>query len=126
MTRLFAGTPFDIPPRCDDCAELEENCRCDPDEKSSAEAARERLARRLPPEQQTAVVSLEKRKGNRRVTVVRGLSADANDLPALLSQLQSACGSGGTVRADEDLLEIQGGHVTPVKKHLTKCGYRVK
>ena len=49
--RLFEGTPFDRPPTCERCGQLESNCTCPP------------LAPpRIPPEKQTARLSVEKRK----------------------------------------------------------------
>ncbi len=126
MNRLFAGTPFDIPPECDDCGKLESECVCTPEEKAAAGALRRREADRLPPEKQTARVSVQKRKGGRKATVVEGLSDRANDLPALLGRLQAACGSGGTVKPKEDLIEIQGDHSAKVRATLTEIGFKTK
>lgn len=112
MTRLFAGTPFDIPPRCDRCGELEESCQCEP-------AGPERL----PPEKQTAKVRVDRRKHKRMVTVVWGLDPVACDLAELLSTLKAACGSGGSLQDDE--IELQGDHLTRVKENLRKLGYKV-
>lgn len=125
MTRLFAGTPFDIPPTCDDCGKLEAECECTAEEKRAREAERQRQADRMPPEKQRAKVSLQRRKGGRQVTVVEGLTAKANDLPQLLTQLQAVCGTGGTVKAKDDLLELQGDHVTQTRQKLSEIGYRV-
>lgn len=125
MTRLFAGTPFDIPPSCEDCGKLVSECSCTPAEKAARAALRQRAAERLPPQEQTACVSVQKRKGNRVATVIVGLTAKANDLPALLKQLQAACGTGGTVKAKEDLLELQGDHAAQVRATLAANGYRV-
>ena len=58
------------------------------------------------------------------VTVISGLAASENDLPALLTDLKTACGAGGTVK--DDVLEIQGNHLTRVKAALATIGYRVK
>ena len=126
MTRLFAGTPFDIPPSCDDCGKVESECICDPVEKAKAEEHRLRESYLIPPAQQTAFVKLEKRKGNRRATVVSGLSTRANDLPGLLSRLQEACGTGGTVKAKDEQIELQGDNVDPIRRKLADLGYRVK
>ena len=126
MSRLFAGTPFDIPPVCDDCGKLETECVCTVAEKAEREAQRQREADRLPPEKQTARISVQKRKGGRKVTVIDGLPAKANDLPGLLAKLQSACGSGGTVKAKEDLMEIQGDHADKVQKELKQLGFKTK
>lgn len=125
MTRLFAGTPFDIPPTCDLCGKPETECGCTDKEKADAEAIQRREAGRVEPGKQTAKVHLEKRKAGRQVTVVSGLTSVANDLPALLAQLQSACGAGGTVKKDSDVIELQGDHVAAIRKRLAEIGYRL-
>jgi translation initiation factor 1 len=58
------------------------------------------------------------------MTVVRGLPADDNDLPALLTRLKATCGAGGTIK--DDLLEIQGRHLDTVRELLAGLGYRTK
>jgi translation initiation factor 1 len=111
--RLFEGTPLDRPPRCERCGALEADCQCPPPPKPT-----------LAPEKQTAALAVEKRKKGKTVTVVRGLAAEGNDLPALLGQLKAACGAGGAVK--DDLLEIQGNHLARVREHLAGLGYRVR
>ncbi len=125
MTRLFAGTPFDIPPECEDCGKLLSHCVCTPAEKAQAEDRRRREADRRVPAEQTARLSVQKRRGGRRATVIEGLTARANDLPELLTRLQATCGTGGTVKAKEDLIELQGDHADAVRKALREIGYRV-
>lgn len=110
MTRLFAGTPWDRPPTCDRCGQREADCRCPP--------------RPIPPEKQTANIRVEKRQKGKVVTVIRGLPAVGNDLPALLTRLKTACGAGGTLK--DDLLEIQGSHAERVAQALQEIGYRTK
>jgi len=112
MTRLFAGTPFDIPPRCDRCGELEQDCRCGPPPKTWLAA-----------EKQRAKVRADRRKHKRMVTVVWGLSPDESDLPTLLSKLKSACGSGGSLQGEQ--IELQGDHVDRVKDQLRELGYKI-
>ena len=126
MTRLFEGTPFDIPPKCERCDHLESECVCTREEIAADEARKQREADRLPPEKQTAKIRIEKRKGGRIVTVIAGVTARANDLPELLSNLKSATGAGGTIRKDPDLIEIQGDHSERIKQQLKKIGYRTK
>ncbi|QDS93614.1 translation initiation factor Sui1 [Roseimaritima multifibrata] len=126
MTRLFAGTPFDIPPECEICGQKESECQCTPETKAAFEKKRQIAANRLAPSEQTAQVRTEVRKGKRRVTVVSGLTAKANDLSELLSKLQATCGTGGTVKANEDLVELQGDHMENVRQALRGLGYRVK
>ena len=113
MTRLFAGTPFDIPPRCDRCGELEEDCSCEPPP-----------PQHLAPQKQTAKVRLDRRKNKRLITVIWGLSATDNDLRELLSRLQSACGSGGSLQGEQ--IELQGDHLQRVKEQLAEIGYKVR
>jgi len=111
--RLFEGTPFDRPPRCEKCDQLEEECICPPDPPF-----------RIPPEQQTARLSIEKRKKGKRVTVIRGLPAEGNDLPELLKLIKDRCGAGGALK-DEDL-EIQGEQLDRVRETLQQMGFKVK
>jgi len=111
--RLFEGTAWDRPPRCERCGLLEADCTCPP-------APRAQLA----PQAQTASLAVEKRKQGKLVTAVRGLVADGNDLPALLAQLKNACGAGGTLK--DDVLEIQGNHLDRVRDLLAALGYRVR
>ena len=115
MTRLFAGTPFDIPPTCDRCGASPDDCRCPPEpEKPSWIAA----------EKQTAKLRVDSRKHQRKMTVVAGLSPTESDLSALLTVLKNACGAGGTVK--DQAIEIQGDHLTRVSETLKKIGYRVR
>jgi len=111
--RLFEGTPFDRLPRCERCGELEAECACPPQTRP-----------RTPPGKQTARLSLEKRKRGKVVTVIRGLAEAENDLPELLTRLQSTCGAGGTLR--DGVLEIQGNQLNRVREALQAIGYRVK
>lgn len=111
--RLFEGTPFDRPPRCDRCEKLESECKCPP-----------LPPPKIPPEKQTAKLSVEKRQKGKWVTVVSGLPEVGNDLPELLSQLKTACGAGGTLK--DEKIEIQGDQRERVRERLQKIGYRVK
>jgi translation initiation factor 1 len=111
--RLFEGTPFDIPPKCDLCGRLDSECTC------SA-----KMKARVAPEKQIATLRLEKRKEGKIVTVICGLTDVANDLPDVLTKLKNACGAGGTIEGD--LLEIQGDHLRRIREQLTQMGYRVK
>ncbi|HUG69611.1 MAG TPA: translation initiation factor [Pirellulaceae bacterium] len=112
MGRLFAGTELYQPAKCERCGNLEEYCQCPP-----------APIPRLSPEKQTAKLSIEKRKKGKVVTVVRGLPAEGNDLPELLSTLKTTCGAGGALK--EDALEIQGRHIDRIRESLKTIGYRV-
>ena len=111
--RLFEGTEFDIPPRCDRCGELEADCVCPPPPREWAA-----------PETQSVSVQLEKRKKGKQVTVVRGLNAETTDLPQLLTRLKNLCGAGGAVKGSD--IEVQGDQQQRVRDALAKIGYKVK
>jgi translation initiation factor 1 len=113
--RLLEGTQWDRPPHCERCDRPEAECTCPPLPPPST---------LVPPQQQTARLAVEKRKQGKLVTVVRGLSATGNDLPALLTRLKSTLGAGGTITGED--LEIQGEHLERLRQALTKIGYKVK
>jgi translation initiation factor 1 len=109
--RLFAGTQFDRPPKCERCNALESECAC-PRGPLSAKNGDRQIVR----------LSVEKRRKGKVVTVVQGIGS--NDLVGLLSQLKTVCGAGGTLK--DGLLEIQGDHVDRISGLLKSLGYCVK
>ena len=112
--RLFEGTEFYQPPRCDKCGDLEEQCQCPAPQ-----------PKQLPPEKQTAQIRVEKRKKGKVVTVIGGLSEGnpGKHLNDLLTHLKNSCGAGGTIQSGK--IEIQGNHEERVRNLLQKAGYRV-
>ncbi len=112
--RLFEGTPFYQPPRCEKCSELEEECQCPPPP-----------LEQIPPTKQSARLQIEKRKKGKTVTVVRGLAAGnpGHHFSDLLTALKNACGAGGTIA--EDTIEIQGNHLARIETLLRDMGYRI-
>jgi len=82
--RLFAGTPYDQPPRCDRCRALETDCTCPP-----------LPAAHIAPCEQMARVAVEKRRKGKVVTVIRGLPAENNDLPAHAALIELGYGVKG-------------------------------
>jgi len=111
--RLFAGTPFDRPPKCDRCGALESECKCPP-----------LPVPQTPPGEQTLQLAIEKRKKGKVVTLVRGLQTTGDQRADLLTELKNACGAGGTFQ--EEQLELQGNHLERARQVLSKLGYRVK
>ena len=109
--RLFAGTPFDRPSKCERCGTLEADCVCPP-QPAPPKGGSPQIAR----------LTVEKRRKGKSVTVVRGLAGV--ELNSLLRRLKSACGAGGT--AKDDILEIQGEQIERVTEVLTELGYRVR
>ncbi len=79
----------------------------------------------LPPKQQTAYVKRDRKgRAGKTVTVVYGLQHNPATLKALLKTLQSACGTGGTLKEHE--IEVQGDQRDRVAEKLQELGYKVK
>jgi translation initiation factor 1 len=85
----------------------------------------ERPALELPPAQQNLKVQASRkgRKG-KTVTVISGFQMKPESLQALLKQLKTQCGAGGTVKDSE--IEIQGDHKQKLLQILTQLGYKAK
>lgn len=116
MGRLFAGTPWDRPPRCERCGQLETECACPP---LSPAVQAQKL-----PGSQTARLRLEKRARGKVVTLVAGLDAGCQVLEALAAELKTGCGTGGTFK--EGRIELQGDHLATAENLLQAKGYKTK
>ena len=112
--RLFEGTQWDVPPKCDRCEKLESECQCPP------VAAPPNI---VPPEKQKLKLCVERRKRGKTVTVISGIAAD-DKRSDLLTDLKNLVGSGGTIR--DEYLEIQGDHIAALRRELLKLGYQVR
>lgn len=110
--RLFEGTEFDRPPRCEQCGELDSICVCPPP-----------VVPAVAPEKQVARIRLEKRQKGKSVTVIRDLDPTAKHLSELLTQLKNQCGAGGTIQGEN--LEIQGDHRERITRFLREQGYSI-
>jgi translation initiation factor 1 len=80
--------------------------------------------RRIPPDQQTARLMIERRAKGKLVTVIAGLDPEANDLDELGARLKNACGAGGTVK--DGRIELQGDHLQAAERTLQAIGYRTR
>ena len=88
------------------------------------ETENEAQAETLAPERQNLKIWLDRLKGGRVATVVRGFVGSDDDLAALGKELKKSCGVGGTAKDGEII--IQGDHRDRVLELLTKAGYRSK
>ncbi len=79
----------------------------------------------LPPNKQQLRVFLDASgRAGKQVTVVSGFAGKAVDCEALCKTLKTKCGTGGSVKEMEIL--IQGDKRTQVAEVLTAAGYRVR
>lgn len=86
-------------------------------------AALER-APELPSPQNLRVQASRKGRKGKTVTVISGFQCQPETLAALLKQMKTQCGTGGTVK--ENTIEIQGDHTQKLVQLLTQSGYKAK
>ncbi len=142
MSRLFSGTQFDQPVRCDTCGKYigigENCCRCIKSSLPPKKTMGERAGKAKPaakgyelnaqnsmaPKDQVAKLRIEKRKGNREVTVITGLEHPGNDLPKLLTDLKASLGCGGSVQGR--VIELQGDHADKAAEMIKEKGINAR
>ena len=76
------------------------------------------------PEGRGVRLRLERRASDRLATLVSGLPGPERQLTALLKELKTACGAGGTVK--DGVLELQGDHRDKVEAVLRARGIASK
>jgi translation initiation factor 1 len=81
MGRLFAGTQWDRPPRCERCGALEAECTCPPAEPPAPE--------RIDPSRQTARIRVEKRPKGKSVKDDGSIEIQGSHLDRVESLLAS-------------------------------------
>ncbi len=69
-------------------------------------------------------VHLERYKGNKAASVVKGFEGTEEDLKALAKKLKSSCGVGGSAKNGEII--IQGDHRDKIIAILQEDGYQAK
>lgn len=79
----------------------------------------------LPPQQQTLRIRIERKgRGGKTATIIAGFVGKDNDLEALAKTLKTGCGTGGSAKDGEII--IQGDCLQKVRDILSKKGYKVK
>lgn len=78
----------------------------------------------LAPAKQDLRIWLERKGGGKVATVVKGFIGSLADLEQLGKQLKTLCGSGGTVK-DYEII-VQGDHRDKVLAWLQSKGYKAK
>ncbi len=60
----------------------------------------------LPPNEQLVTIALDKKhRGGKTVTIIKGFSLKDDEIEALASRLKTFCGSGGSVKDNEIIIQ---------------------
>ena len=78
----------------------------------------------LAPGNQDLRIWIERYKGDKKATVIKGFIGKSEDCEALAKMLKNHCGSGGSVKENEII--VQGDHRDKVLTFLNQKGYKAK
>jgi translation initiation factor 1 len=105
---------------CPECGNPVSSCTC----KKKKEAKTEKNTRRFPDDGIIRIIRETKGHCGKTVTIISNIPIDNNRLKELAKQLKNRCGTGGTLKDNEII--IQGDHRQTILEELTKQGYRAK
>ena len=95
-----------------------------PRRKQKKKQATRRIAPKVPNDGVIRVFLERKGRKGKSVTLLRGLSGNADTKRTLLKQLKSQLGAGGALK--DGVIEIQGNHRDRVITILEKLGHKAK
>lgn len=75
-------------------------------------------------EQQKIIISVDKRRYGKMMTIVDGINPHELDIDSLITKLKKKCASGGTIK--DGRIELQGDHRSKVKETLDEMGFIVE
>ena len=75
-------------------------------------------------EQQKIIISVDKRRYGKMMTIVDGINSHELDIDSLITKLKKKCASGGTIK--DGRIELQGDHRSKVKETLVEMGFIVE
>jgi translation initiation factor 1 len=75
-------------------------------------------------EQQKILISVDKRRYGKMMTIVDGINPHELDIDSLITKLKKKCASGGTIK--DGRIELQGDHRSKVKEALEEMGFIVE
>jgi translation initiation factor 1 len=78
----------------------------------------------IPVGEQNLRIWLERGKGGKLTTVVKGFIGSSNDLQELGKELKQICGAGGSAKEGE--IMVQGDGRDKILAYLLKGGYKAK
>ena len=85
----------------------------------------EQVKETLAPAMQKLKISMEtKHRAGKVVTLISGFSGLPEDLEKLSRELKNTCGTGGSVKDGEII--IQGDHREKIRQYLARKGYGIK
>ncbi len=73
-------------------------------------------------DKQVLRIWLERMKGNKEATVIKGFVGSEDEIETLAKQLKNKCASGGNAK-DGNII-LQGDHREKVLKFLTEAGFK--
>ena len=96
----------------------------DPEVQESIFASLRREEDSITPSMQDLRIWRQRIKGNKTITLVKGLELNETDTKALAKELRQHCGTGGSHKDKEIIL--QGDHADKVCAFLKEKGYKAK